>query len=437
MLHFRSQRVARAVVFCLIAGASALFAQSSTQTTLRNPPPDADTALLITLGVGDTSKTKWDGAIEVQNGELAGLIGYEMGVDDLIHPPRRWEASMREAIPFKRRNHDVGILKDLPGTVYLSPRFYVYLRANPATRLHLKTAQGDVRFRIAEIPSASSKSFLDGRIAVQHSALPVLVGRGGERDIGERLTDNDYPSVTSARAGSLWVAWSGFRNGSDRVYVQRIPADGGAPADSAPNDQPQAVSGEGGDVYRTAIAEDGDGAVWVLWSERIDDNWDLYARRFGGRSWSPIKRLTQAPQPDMQHRVVRGRDGRLHLVWQGFREGRAGIFYRSRDAENGWAETVRVSAPEAPNCWEPTIAVDSRNRVYLGWDQYGPKGYDVWMRPSLLDAVGGRQLARSSGRRDSKTAHLRGNRQYHPRLSLDRRRPGVFDGRRGAGFVAA
>ena len=333
--------------------------------------------------MGDTSKTKWDGAIEVQNGELAALVGYEMGVGDLIHPPRRWEASMREATPFKRRNHDAGILKDLPGTVYLSPRFYVYLRANPATRLHLKTAQGDVRFRIAEIPSAGSKSFLDGRIAVQHSALPVLVGRGGERDIGERLTDNDYPSLSVAGDGSLWVAWSGFRDGSDRVYAQRIPQGGGAPADSAPNNQLHAVSGEGGDVYRTAIAEDANGAVWVLWSERIDDNWDLYARRLGGRSWSPIERLTQAPQPDMQHRVVRGRDGRLHLVWQGFREGRAGIFYRSRDAENGWSDAVRVSAPEAPNCWEPTIAVDSQDNVYIGWDQYGPKGYDVWMRPII------------------------------------------------------
>ena len=348
MPSMRLRGLARAALIHLVVASALLLAQSSTQTTLRNPPPDADTALLITLGVGDTSKTKWDGAIEVQNGELAALVGYEMGVGDLIHPPRRWEASMREATPFKRRNHDAGILKDLPGTVYLSPRFYVYLRANPATRLHLKTAQGDVRFRIAEIPSAGSKSFLDGRIAVQHSALPVLVGRGGERDIGERLTDNDYPSLSVAGDGSLWVAWSGFRDGSDRVYAQRIPQGGGAPADSAPNNQLHAVSGEGGDVYRTAIAEDANGAVWVLWSERIDDNWDLYARRLGGRSWSPIERLTQAPQPDMQHRVVRGRDGRLHLVWQGFREGRAGIFYRSRDAEKRLVRRGFASARPKP-----------------------------------------------------------------------------------------
>ena len=330
-----------------IAAATALFAQSSMQTTLRDAPPDADTALLITLGVGD-----------------------------LIHPPRRWEASMREAVPFKRRNHDVGILQDLPGTVYLSPRFYVYVRANPSTRVHLKTAQGDIRFRVDEIPLGGSKTLLGGRVAVQHSVVPVLVGRGGERDIGERLTDNDYPSLVVARDGSLWVAWSGFREGADRVYAEQIPVEGGAP-----DREPHAVSRERGDVYRTAVAEDAEGNVWVVWSERVDDNWDLYARGFDGQSWSSIERLSRAPQPDMQHRLVRGPDGRLHLVWQGFREGRAAIFYRNRHAENGWSETIRVSAPDAPNCWEPTIAVDSRGKVYIGWDQYGPKGYDVWMRP--------------------------------------------------------
>ena len=369
-------RVARAALIHLVAPSALLLAQSSTQTTLRNPPPDADTALLITLGVGDTSKTKWDGAIEVRNGELVELVGYEMGVGDFIHPPRRWEASMREAVPFRRRNHDVGILQDLPGTVYLSPRFYVYLRANPATRVHLDTIQGDVRFRIEEIPAVGAKAFLDGRVVVRHSAVPVLVGRGGERDIGERLTDNDYPSLAAARDGSLWVTWSGFRGGADRVYAEQIPVEGGVP-----DREPHAVSRQGGDVYRTAIAEDAEGNVWVVWSERVDDNWDIFARSFDGQSWSSIERLSRAPQPDMQHRLVRGPDGRLHLVWQGFREGRARILYRTRDAQDGWSETIRVSAPDAPNCWEPTIAVDSRGKIYVGWDQYGPKGYDVWMRP--------------------------------------------------------
>ena len=93
-----------------LALATTLWAQSSTQTTLRNPPTDADHALLVSFGIGDKAETGWDGDLQVRNGELVELIGYEMGLGDIIHPPRRWEMSTRPAFPFDRRNHDEDIL---------------------------------------------------------------------------------------------------------------------------------------------------------------------------------------------------------------------------------------------------------------------------------------------------------------------------------------
>ena len=39
----------------LVLLTGSLFAQSSTQTTLRNPPPDADRVLLVTFGIGTGS----------------------------------------------------------------------------------------------------------------------------------------------------------------------------------------------------------------------------------------------------------------------------------------------------------------------------------------------------------------------------------------------
>ena len=176
-----------------------------------------------------------------------------------------------------------------------------------------------------EIPLAGAKGFLDGRVSIQHSAYPILVGRGGERPSSERLTDNDFSSVTVARDGSIWTAWAGFRDGADRVYAERI-----APGSSAGSDRrPHEVSPEGGDVFRTAMGEDSEGKVWVVWSERVNDNWDLYARSFDGQSWSRIQRLTRASQPDTQHNMARDSQGGLHLVWQGYRNNRAGIFHKS------------------------------------------------------------------------------------------------------------
>ena len=82
--------------------AGILWSQSSTQTTLRNPPKGADHALLVTFGIGDRAETGWEGSLQVENGELVGLIGYEMGLADVIHPPRRWEMSTRPAFQFNR-----------------------------------------------------------------------------------------------------------------------------------------------------------------------------------------------------------------------------------------------------------------------------------------------------------------------------------------------
>ena len=330
-----------------------LFAQSSTQTTLRNPPPAADRVLLITFGIGDKSETEWDGKIEVENGELAQLIGYEMGRGDVIHPPRRWEMSTRPAFAFNRRNHDEDVLEDLAPGAYLTPRFYVYLNGSSATRVNITTAQGNFSFSLAEIPPAGQKTFLEGRAAAADSPYGILIGRGAAGPANERLTDNDFASVTVAGDDTVWVAYSGHSGGSDRVYVDRI-----LPGRSAVRQKrPHAVSPKGGDVYRTAVAEDAEGNIRVIWSEQVKGNWDLYSRAFDGEHWGGIVRLTTAPQPDIHHRAARGPDGRIHVVWQGARGNKFAIFHKSFDAAAGWSEAVRISALDAGNCWEPSVAV--------------------------------------------------------------------------------
>lgn len=356
--------------------AASLLAQSSTQTTLRNPPAEADRALLVTLGIGDRSEVDWSGEIDVRNGELAGLIGYEMGAGDRTVPPASWEMSTRPAFPFDRRNHDLDILVDLEEGTYLTPRFHLYLKGSTATEATITTRQGDFTFRLGEIPAAGGKTFLGGRARVSDSAFATLIGRGDTGGPSERLTDNDYPSIAVAKDGATWVAWQGFDGkGGDRIFAEKL-----APGELRPSEaRPFAVSPEGGDVYRSAVAEDAEGKIWVVWSERVNDNWDLFARSFDGESWSRAERLTKASQPDTQHRVAVDSEGRLHVVWQSFRNNRAGIFHKSYRAEEGWSAESRVSG-EGGNAWEPAIAIDSKDNLWVGWDQYGDNGYDVRLR---------------------------------------------------------
>ncbi|MBM3737862.1 MAG: hypothetical protein FJW39_18935 [Acidobacteria bacterium] len=355
----------------LFFGAAWLASQSSTQTTLVDPPSGADAVFLVRLGVTDRSETAWNGSVEVTGGELVKLAGYEMRVDDVVHPPARWEARTRNAFMFQRRPHDEDYLKDVQAPVLLQPSLYVYVRGPQSARVKLTTQQGEVAFAVSDVPPATEKAFLNGRVLVQRTSLTTLVGRRRGQAARGRLTDNDHPSITVARDNATWIAWQGFRPDNDQVFAERIR--GG-------QRQLHTVSVKPGDIYRTAIAEDTEGKMWVVWSERDGSNWDLYARAYDGETWGSLARLTTEAQPDAQHQMVRAPDGSLHLVWQGWRDNRAGIFHMRYSVGEGWSQAARVSAAGAGNCWEPSIAVDSKGLVHVAWDQYGANGYDIWMR---------------------------------------------------------
>src|SRR5690606_24418924 len=51
------------------------------------------------------------------------------------------------------------------------------------------------------------------------------------------------------------------------------------------------------DVWRPAVARDGDGRVVVVWPEQREGNWDLYMRRYdpGAGSWADERPLTRRP----------------------------------------------------------------------------------------------------------------------------------------------
>ncbi|MCP5109659.1 MAG: hypothetical protein GY953_02365, partial [bacterium] len=140
------------LLFAALTAAGCLWGQSSTQTTLLNPPRDADSVLVLRLGIGDKQQTTWDGSLRVTGGELVKLAGYEMRIGDFVHPPRRWEAATREAFSFQRRPHDEGYLVDMPEPVFLTPRFLLYLRGGDSTETAISTPQGDFTFRVSEIP---------------------------------------------------------------------------------------------------------------------------------------------------------------------------------------------------------------------------------------------------------------------------------------------
>src|SRR5207248_3068184 len=90
-----------------------------------------------------------------------------------------------------------------------------------------------------------------------------------------------------------------------------------------------AVTDAGQDVYRPAVAADDQGNVWVVWSQNVNGNSDLYARRYREGSPGRTMRVTRGEGPDLNPALACDTKGRTWLAWQGFRDGQSDIFLAS------------------------------------------------------------------------------------------------------------
>ena len=91
---------------------------------------------------------------------------------------------------------------------------------------------------------------------------------------------------------------------------------------------------------------------------------DIYARRFdaASQSWGALQRLTDHPLPDINPRVGSDGNGRIAVVWQGFRNGASNIYLRMIDG----AESSRYGED-----WSPVVAVTDREA-----SEWGPRRRD-------------------------------------------------------------
>jgi hypothetical protein len=230
-------------------------------------------------------------------------------------------------------------------------------------QLHVNSSQGNFEFATNVAPGDPPREFLGGKVRV--SAVPVATNLTPGPDA------EDFPSLMEARDGSLWLAYQAYTAGAgDQIYAGRF-AEG-----SWPN--PEALANPGGDYYRTTIAQDSGGKIWVVWSAREGANFDLYARAFNGKTWSARQRLTSAENSDINPVMASDAAGHLYLAYQSARSGNFDIYLRIFDGRK-WSDEIQVSS-DAANDWEPAIAVAPDGRVTILWDTYAAGNYDVVAR---------------------------------------------------------
>ncbi|MCP5118864.1 MAG: hypothetical protein GY953_49255, partial [bacterium] len=274
---------------------------------------------LVSFGHQTGQPADWSGAVSVKQGKLETLGGYKFDAEDEVIQPNRWRVVRRV------------VKKPLRKSIYYRDGYggdptvgvVITLLAEAGCAVDVTTTRGDFGFEPAGMRVGDRLTALDGEAVV--TRLPVT------RRIGSTWWSDDYPSLASDSKGALWVVWTGYHAERDEVGLRHYQ--GGKWSNYLP------VPGNQGDVWWPQVLVDPNDDPWVVFSQQVDGNWDLYAvRHFKERNWwSDVERITDHWMADINHQAAIDRDGNLYVVWQALRGENYDILLKVRTAD-GWSK---------------------------------------------------------------------------------------------------
>jgi hypothetical protein len=339
------------------------------------------TSFRVLLGVTDTATTRWDGTLTVRDAGKYATEGWRFeGTDNIdnqgifhltTHAPRLFASAAALA----------------GGTVVANGFIINADSPTDSSEFAITTSQGDFSFRAGDVAYGNGIYKLGGRVYVDRVSTPT------------RLTDTkeeeDYPSIASAPNGDVWLAYVQFHHSKDyeklRMSPPEVPKDFRQYQEATGGDQiwarkysggswgePIAVTKPGGDLYRAAVAVDGNGRAWVFWSEDRGGNFDIFARSIDGSQPKEHLQISSEPGSDIDPVAATDSTGKVWVAWQGWRQGVAAI-YAAHQEGSGFSQPVKVSNSQK-NEWNPAIATDKTARVAVAWDSYRNGNYDVYER---------------------------------------------------------
>ncbi len=325
--------------------------------------------LHLIFGVTDKEPTNWSGEISVSPGRLLALWGWRLGAKMTVEGNRFFIRS-RFAGPQQKQ--------------IIAPELFATLEAPEEATIRVISKQGGFSFTLRDLSFGQPCSFLDGRVLVERIFPTFQLTRTSP-------AEEDFPSAVSDAGGNVWLAFVTYTPGGQpdlnaplreepKDFLFLVPRGGGdqiwlAKFDGKVWSSPLPVTEAGLDVWKPTVAVDGQGGVWVIWSQNFNGNWDLVARRFDPNEnrWEKPKRLTNEAGADINGVAATDAKGKVWVAWQGWRKDNFDIWLMPLDGK-----PVRVSFSPA-NDWSPSLVVLRDGRLFVAYDTYDKGNYDVWL----------------------------------------------------------
>ena len=333
---------------------------------------------LIILGVGDKTDTNWDGSLVVTGANVEIIRGWRFTGTDAVSGTTSWKMSTRTTPALTP-----------PGPVQENGLIVKISAPSGPVTFTVTTTQGNFTFLSTDLPFGASESFLNGRALVEQT--------GAQFQLTSSTEEEDFPAMAQS-GDDIYLVYTEFVHGDRSKAVGQGTGqpitDFSFLARPAGGDQlllmhysiaqrtwsgPFAVTSPGEDLMRAAVAIDGQGRAWVIYSAQRSGNFDLYARSaHSDGTMSAEIRLTSDPGTDLFPVAATDSSGRVWVAWQGFRNNNLEILASVESGDTFWPETIVSTSPASD--WDPAIAAAPDGEVAVSWDTYDKGDYDVYVR---------------------------------------------------------
>jgi hypothetical protein len=377
------------------------------------------TAVLIELGLKDEAPADWSGRAAVTGAKVVHREGYRFRDKDKLIDPDRWEASSHRPLRLPKGNPALARTEGI---------------ATIGVVLHLADVRADAKLTIDPRPESKDKPaavplkevlagkrvpLWDGAAVVRlvSTATPVVTAK----------TEDDFPAACYGPDGTLWLAYISYtvKEDSRRIEAPPLkeqPKDFKAYYTPEFGDQlwvkyykdgkwsePIAVTEPRQDLVRCAIAAEGNGDVWVIYSANRDGNHAIYARPIskkydtkGGKEASPRpgpeQRLTQKEERCLSPVACTDQNGNVRVIYQFARQGNGLGFSIANCADGKWRDLNRLAFGMGSGSWYPAVTAGKRGEIIAAFDAYRDGDYDVvyYLFDSLDASSGNHPICTSS-----------------------------------------
>lgn len=379
-------------------------------------------AILIEMGLKDETPTNWSSKAVVSGAKVVHREGYRFREKDKLIGADAWEASSNRPLRLPPRRPDLKSLEPV---------------ASVGVVLHLNEMKADAKLTINPRPESKDKPaevalkevlagkrvpLWDGAAAVRliTTATPVVTAK----------TEDDFPAACYGPDGTLWVAYISYtlKEESRRIEPPQLkeqPKDFKAYSTPDFGDQlwvkyykdgkwsePIAITGPNQDLVRCAIAVEGDGDVWVVYSANRKGRYDLYARALSvifppngkhsvtvepEQCWTKNKDSVSNLGPV----AFTSQKGQVRVKYQEWvNDGRAQIAQTwpgEKKPKDPDAPRPRITTPDTGNGWYPTIAAGVGDEIAVGAYEYYVDGdYDIFVAQHTNKEIHNSSLIHSS-----------------------------------------